>query len=135
MKDILPMVAGMPSLKTKKELQSFLGIINYLCKVSPKTAEVYELLQKLISVKADWTQNGMHQVQCYTAKKIVKKDACMKFYGVVRLLFLETNASSIALGVRLIQVRDGMNCSHDEVLDNTILHLNAFTSRCLSSAE
>ena len=43
------------SPKSRKELQSFLGIINYLRKFSPATAKVCKALQKLTSVKADWT--------------------------------------------------------------------------------
>ena len=36
----------MPTYKNKKELQDFLGIINYLSKFSPDIVEVYEPLQK-----------------------------------------------------------------------------------------
>ena len=45
----------------------------------------------------------------------------MKFYGVARHLYLETDASGISLGAGLLQVRDGINCGHDEIPDNTIL--------------
>ena len=45
----------------KKELQAFLGIINYLGKVSPGTADVCHHLSKLISSKATW--NGMHHTR------------------------------------------------------------------------
>ena len=44
-----------------------------------------------------------------TAKKILKKDICMKFYDAARPLYLENDASSIGLGAGLLQVRDGMN--------------------------
>ena len=55
------------------------------------------------------------------AKATVKKDTYMKFYDVARPLFLETDASGIGFGAGLLQVRDGMNCGHDEVPDNAIL--------------
>ena len=42
----------MPAPKNKKELQAFLGIINYLSKFSPDMAEVCEPLRKLMSSKA-----------------------------------------------------------------------------------
>ena len=42
----------------------------------------------------------------------------MKFYGASRSLYLETDASGINLGARLLQVRDGMNCGHDDILDD-----------------
>ena len=54
-----------------------------------------------------------------TAKKIVKKDACMKFYDIARPLYLETTTSGISLGARLLQLRDSMNC--DEIKNNAIL--------------
>ena len=40
-------LTDMPPLKMKEELQSFLGIPNYLSKLSPVTAEVCEPLLKL----------------------------------------------------------------------------------------
>ena len=45
----------MPAPKNKKELQAFLGIINYLSKSSPDTAEVCKPLGKLMLSKATWT--------------------------------------------------------------------------------
>ena len=47
--------------KSKRELQALLGIINYLGKFSPGTAEVCEPLQKLTSSKATWTWNASYQ--------------------------------------------------------------------------
>ena len=40
--------------KTKIELQSFLGIVNYLSKFLPMNAEIFELLRRLTSVNAVW---------------------------------------------------------------------------------
>ena len=45
----------------KKELQAFLGIINYLSKFSPSTATVCKFLQKLTSSKAVWMWNASYQ--------------------------------------------------------------------------
>ena len=59
----------------------------------------------------------------------------MKFYNMARPLYLETDSSSMSLRDSLLKVRDGMNYRHDETVDNTILHLIAFTSKNLSSAE
>ena len=93
--------------KTKRELQSFLGIINYLSKFSPMTAEICEPLQKLTSVKADWTWNRMNQYLYNRTKKIIMNDT------------------------RLLQVRDGMSCGCDEVPDNEMLLPIALTSKSL----
>ena len=59
----------------------------------------------------------------------------MKFFDTARPLYLETDESKIGLGVVLLQVRDSMNCGHDEILDNTVLQPIAFPSKGLSSVE
>ena len=50
---------AMPLPKCKKELQTFLGILNYLSALSPMTAKVYNPQKKLTSVKTEWSWNNM----------------------------------------------------------------------------
>ena len=90
----------------KKELQAFLGIINYLDKFSPDMARVCEPLRKLTSCKSAWTWNESYQQTYNKAKSIIKKDMCMKFYNENKELFLETDASGVGLGAALLQLRD-----------------------------
>ena len=92
-------LTDVPPLKYKKELQSFLGIINYLSKFPSEPAGLCVWPQKLISVKADWTWNRTYQDLYDRAKKIVKKDLCIKFHDT-RSLYLDTDASCISLGAR-----------------------------------
>ena len=51
----------MPVPKNKKELQAFLGIINYLGTFSPDTVDVYDPLCKLTSSKVTWTWYASYQ--------------------------------------------------------------------------
>ena len=69
------------------------------------------------------------------SKMIIRKDTYIKFYDASRSLYLETDASGVSLGARLLQVRDGMNCEHDKLPDNANLCPFAFASKCLSSAK
>ena len=62
----------MPAPKNKQEVQSFLGIINYLGKFSPGTAEVCEPLRKLTSTRMAWTWNASYQ-QMFQQSKITYK--------------------------------------------------------------
>ena len=71
--------------------------------------------------KTNWSWNRMYQALYEKAKMIVKRYSCMTFYDATRPLYLETKASINSLGTGLLQVRDGMNCSHDEVSNNAIL--------------
>ena len=66
--------------KNKRELQAFLGIINYLDKFSPGTLEVCKPLRKLTSSKTTWTWNASYQQLFDRAKSLIKEEVCMKFY-------------------------------------------------------
>ena len=76
----------------------------------------------------------MYQDQ-YDREKIIKKDASMNFLDTSRHIYPETDPSGVGLGSGFPQVRDGMNCWHDEVSDNATLHPTTFASKSLLSAE
>ena len=91
----------MPAPNSKKELQAFLGIINYLRRFSPGTANVCDPLCKLTSSKVTWTWNLSYQALFNKAKLLIKVDMCMKFYDDTKLLYLETDVSGVGLGAAL----------------------------------
>ena len=126
---------GNAPLKNKKELQAFLGIINYLGKYCPSTSNMCEPVQKLMSSKTLWTWNALYQTLFNKAKSLIKDDVCMKFYDETKHLYLETNGSGIGLEASLLQTRDGATCPRDVVSDNTILRPIAFASKGLTSME
>ena len=121
--------------RNKKELQAFLGIINYLNKVSPGTSVPCRPLRKLMSNKATWTWNASYQQLFDRAKSLIEAEMCMKFYDDTKPLYLETDASGVGLGVVLLQLRDNTNCPKDTAPDNPILCPIAFVSKSLTCAE
>ena len=125
----------MPAPKNKWELQSFLGIINYLGKFSPGTAEVCEPLRKLTSTRVAWTWNTSYQQMFNKAKSLIKAEVCMKFYDDTKPLYLETDASGVGLGVTLLQLHNNTACQKGMAPDNTNLHPIAFASKSLTGAE
>ena len=123
----------MPPPKNKKELQDFLGIINYLHTFSSSTASVYEPLQKLMLSRAIWTSNTSCEALYDKTKSLIENNICMKF-DETKALYLETDASETGLHAALLQTRDGMKWPKDTVPDNTILRSIAFASKSLSCA-
>ena len=119
----------------KKELQAFLGIVNYLGKFSPGTADVCDPLSKLTSSKVTWTLNVSYQALFNRAKLLIKVDMCMKFYDDTKPLYLETDASRVGLGVALLQMCKGTACQKDVAPDNTSMHPFVFTNKSLTGAE
>ena len=79
-------LTDMPAPKNKRELQAFLGIINYLGKFSPDMAEVCEPLRKLTSSKATWTWNASYQQLFAEVKSLIKANICMYFYDDTKSL-------------------------------------------------
>ena len=128
-------LTDMPPPNNKKELQVFLGIINYLGKFSPGTANVCHPLHKLTSSKMTWTWNASYQALFNKAKLLIKADMCMKFYDDTKPLHLETDASGICLGVALLQTCKGTACQKDVVPDNTNLCPIAFACKSFTGAE
>ena len=66
--------------KNKRELQVFLGIINYPGKFSPGMVEVCKPLWKLTSSMATWTWNASYQQLFAEDKSLIQVDIYMKFY-------------------------------------------------------
>ena len=126
-------LTDMPAPNNKKELQAFLGIINYFGKFSLGTADVCDPLHKLTSSKVIWTWNASYQSLFNKAKLLIKSDMCMKFYNDTKLLHLD--ASGEGLGAALLQTQEGTTWQKDMVPDNTILHPIAFASKSLTGAE
>ena len=109
----------MATPKNRKELQAFLGIINYLGKFFPSTASICEPLPKLMSCQTLWTWNASYQALYNEAKSLIKDDVCMKFYDETKPLYQETYVSGIGLGATLLQTRDGITCPRHTAPDNT----------------
>ena len=125
----------MPVPKNKRELQSFLGIVNYLSKFSLGTAEVCKPLRKLTSSKTTWTWNASYQQLFDKAKSLIKTKVCMKFYDDTKPLYLETDASGVSLGAALLQLCNNMTYQKGLAPDNTILCPIAFASKSSRGAE
>ena len=117
--------------KRRKELQSFLGALNYLRKISPSTTEVGKPLRWVTWVKTVWTWNGGYQKFFDKAKALIKQYACMKFYEEAKPVYLEIDASGVGLGPGLLPIRGKTNCPQDKAPQNSILKTDA--SKKLSS--
>ena len=92
-------------------------------------------MRKHTSIKAEWSHNRIYEDLYDKAKKIIKLDASMKFYDASRPPYLDTDASGVSHGAVLLQIREDMNCVHDEVQNNMILCPIAFAIKSSSNAK
>ena len=128
-------VIDMPAPNSKKELQAFLGKINYLGKFSPGTTDVCDPLCKLTPSKVTWTWIASYQALFNKAKSLIKVDMCMKFYDDTKPLYLETDTSGVGLSMASLQMCIGTACQKAVAPDNTNLHPIVFVSKSLTGAE
>ena len=126
----------MTEVPLQKNKRAFLGIINYLTKFSPSTADACETLKELTSVKTEWTWNAAYQKLFHRVNPIIKADTCMKFYDETKPLYLETDTSGVGLGASLLlQTTNGTSCPRHTAPYSNILQPITFASKSLSSAE
>ena len=97
--------------------------------------EACELLRNLTSVKSESSWNVTYQDLYYKAKRPITRDACVRFYHVLKPLHLEMDVSGIGLEACLLQVREGINCGHDEPPGNITLHPFTFAIKSLPNVE
>ena len=117
-----------------RNFQAFLGIIYYLGLFSPSTEDISESLRQLTSAKTEWTWNVTYP-EIFDKSKSILKDAYMKFYDETKPLYIETDASGVALAAALLQTRNNTSCPRDGMPDNSILRSNTFVSKILTATE
>ena len=117
----------LPEPKTEALLQSFLGMINYLSRFEPKIADLTHRLRSLLKKSNEFIWTDMHSddfkrlidVMCNSPK-------LLRYYRPDLDLYLETDASGVAIGMVLLQ--------NDEN-DRNSLYPIAYGSKTLTSAE
>ena len=93
-----------PELRTENLLQSFLGIVNYLSRFDPKIADLTHNLRGLLKKDSDFIWTEMHSRDFKAIiQMLCNNDKLLHYYRPKLELFLETDASSVAIGMVLLQ--------------------------------
>lgn len=92
---------GIPSCK--KQLQRFLGMINYLAKFIPNMSEITEPLRKLLINNVEWSWEFEQQQSFDKLKKLLTSTPVLSYYDVNKDVVLSVDASSKAFGAVLLQ--------------------------------
>ena len=123
-----------PAPKDIKELQSFLGAVNYLARFIPHLSTLQAPLQDLLKKENDFIWAPNLQTCFDKIKEAVCKDVTLKFCDPNLPIFIETDASQNGIGVVLLQPLDS-NFVLDENNIPTKFMPVAFASKTLTSAE
>ena len=89
--------------KTKKQLRSFIGMINYYRDMWIRRSEILAPLASLTSKSAKWQWNPEHQQAFDTIKKIIKQETLLRHADFNKPFEIHTDASKYQLGAVISQ--------------------------------
>ena len=86
-------IAQMPSPRSKKEVQSFISMINYLSKFSPRLTEIAEPIRELIKEKVPFNWGPEHEESFTMLKSEISKAPVLAYYNPRKETVLQTDSS------------------------------------------
>ena len=96
-------ITRLPEPSCKKEVQSFIGMINYLSKFSARLSKLSELIRELSKERVPFNQGPEHQEAFNVIKKEIVKAPILVYYNPNKETVLQTDASIKGLGACLMQ--------------------------------
>ena len=93
----------MPSPSSKKEVQSFISMINYLSKFSPRLTDLAEPIRELTKEKVPFNWVLEHQESFIMPKNEIVRAPILAYYNPWKETILQTDTSTKGLGACLLQ--------------------------------
>ena len=84
--------------KTRKELRSFIGMVNYYRDLYPRRSHILAPLSSMTSTKVRWKWTEEHQQAFEEKKKVIAKETLLAFPDFTKPFEIHTDASKIQLG-------------------------------------
>ena len=91
-------ITAMPSSTNKKQVQSFIGMVNYLSKFLPRLSELVELIRKLSKDKVSFNWGPEHQAAFQQMNKEISCAPVLAYYNPKKQTMLQTDANIKGLG-------------------------------------
>ena len=86
-------ITEMPLPTCKKQVQSFIGMINYLSKFSVRLSELVEPIKELSKEKAPFNWGPEHQDAFIMMRKKIAKAPVLAYYNPKKQILLHRDAS------------------------------------------
>ena len=123
-----------PTPQNQKELQSFLGTVNYLSQFLIFLSDLRAPLQNLLKKDSEFMWTSMHQNAFDQLKLHISNDVKLHFYDYRKPLYIEVDTSKKGIGAAMLQ-EDCIvqNMSRCDIPNN--LRPISYASKSLSSTE
>ncbi|KAB0796868.1 hypothetical protein PPYR_10929 [Photinus pyralis] len=99
----LEAIAKMPNPVNKKELQRFLGLVNYFHSFIPKLSELTNSLRLLLRTNQDWQWTNRQQTAVDQIKLKLINITTLKHFNPKENIVIQTDASNHGIGCALLQ--------------------------------
>ncbi|QRW26415.1 Retrotransposable element Tf2 protein [Rhizoctonia solani] len=96
-------VTSWPTPKTVKQVQAFLGFVNYLCCFIPNFSSVARPLHNLTKKETPWSWGNLEETVFQELKSLVTRSLVLVHSDPNLPYYLETDASGVAMGAILSQ--------------------------------
>ena len=96
-------IIAMPSPTNKKQVESFIGMINYLSKFSPRLSELAESIRELSKDNIPFNWGPEHQAAFQLMKQEISSAPMLAYFNPKKETMLQTDASIKGLGACLLQ--------------------------------
>ena len=96
-------IVEMPPLTCKKQVQSFIGMVNYLSKFSARLSELVEPIRELSKEKVPFNWGPEHQAVFRQMKKEIARAPILAYYSPKKETILQTDANIEGLSGCLLQ--------------------------------
>ena len=93
----------MPVPTSKKQVQSFMGMIKYFSKFSARLSEIAEPIREMAKEKLPFNWGPEHQSTFIQMKKEIASTPILAYYNPKKQTVLQTDASIKGLGACLLQ--------------------------------
>ena len=92
-----------PAPKNVKELQQFLGLVQYMSPFIKNLSQNTEVLRKLLLKDSDWQWNECHEKAFQATKDLIHEKMTLKYFDPTKPTTLEVDSSLEGLGAALLQ--------------------------------
>ena len=127
-------IQNWPQPKNVKELQSFLGSVNYLSKFIPHLSSFRKPNQDLLKSSNEFVWLKVHDEAFKTLKNAIMKDVMLKYFDSNLPIYMETDASKKSIGVVMLQPDNSAENTSRTVVPNNLRPV-FYASKTLTATE